>query len=154
MLQFEFDIREYKIKNNQSKGIQLALGISFFITAVLFFIYQRYLDMIPFSNYFHLILAVIACYFIGLLIGFKILYPKEYLIINSRKLKYKTGWKRKEIKIYLKDIHEFQIGHKQLVLTLEKKEVVKLDIRYLSDHAIEVLKNYLNLVETKTEATL
>jgi len=145
MLQFEFNIREYKISNNKSKGFQLALGIAFLITALLFFAYKNHLNFFPYNYYLALIFVVIALYFMGLLLGCRILYPKEYLTINSRKLKYKIGWRNKIIKIYLKDIKEINITNKHLNLILKNKEIQVLDLSNFNEHAITVLKNYLNL---------
>ena len=145
MLQFEFDIRNHKINNNESKGIQLALGISFLICAALFYSYTRYFDFFPFSEYLILIFVILSLYFLGLLVGFKLLYPKEYLTINSRKLTYKTGWRNKKLKVYLKDIKEFSIQERNLILKLKSKEKLRIDLDNFSDQAIIILKNYLNL---------
>lgn len=147
MLQFEFDIRDYKISSNTSKGMQLALGMAFLITAVLFFVFKNYLEFFPFGDYLFLILVVCALYCIGLLLGCKILYPKEYLIINSRKLKYKTGWRKKEVKIYLKDIQQMEIKSQQLILKLKNRDVQQIDLNNLSSQALAVLKNYLDIEE-------
>ncbi len=145
MLQFEFDIRNYKINNNESKGIQLALGISFLICAALFYAFTKYLEFFPFNEYLLLILVIISLYFIGLLLGCKFLYPKEYLSINSRKLTYKTGWRNKKLKVYLKDIKSFSIQDQNLILTLKSKEKLQIDLTNFSERAIIILKNYLNL---------
>lgn len=145
MLQFEFDIRDHKINNNESRGIQLALGISFLICAALFYAFISYLEFFPFSEYLILFLLVTSLYFIGLLLGFKYLYPKEYLTINSRKLIYKTGWKKK-LRIYLKDIKDFTIeDDKQLILILKNREKIYIDLCCFSEGAISILKNYLNV---------
>lgn len=145
MLQFEFDIREHKINNNESKGIQLALGISFFICAVLFYAFINYLNLFPFSEYLLFILIIGSLYFIGLLLGCKFLYPKEYLTINARKLIYKTGWRNKKLKIYLKDIKDFSITDHKLIIVLKSKEIIPIDLDCFSDNAISILKNYLNV---------
>lgn len=145
MLQFEFDIRNHKINNNESKGIQLALSISFLICAALFYAFVRYLNFFPFSEYLILILVTVSLYFIGLLLGCKFFYPKEYLTINSRKLTYKTGWRNKKLKVYLKDIKQFSIQDNKLVLILKSKEKLLIDLNYFSERAIIILKNYLNL---------
>jgi hypothetical protein len=145
MLQFEFDIRDHKINNNEAKGKQLALAISFFISAILMYIINRYFNFLPHGNYFTFALIIVALYFAGLLLGCKFLYPKEYLTINSRKLRYKTGWKSKEIKIYLKEIHEIKLLHNQLILKLKNKEEQILNLKHLNKNSISVLKNYLNI---------
>ncbi|WP_372750897.1 hypothetical protein [Labilibaculum sp.] len=145
MLQFEFDIRDHKINNNESKGIQLALGISFFICAAFLYAFINYLNFCPFSEYFIFILVVVSLYFIGLLLGCKFLYPREYLQINARKLTYKTGWGNKKLKIYLKDIKDFSIEKKKLLIVLKNKEIISIDLCCFSKNAITVLKNYLNL---------
>ena len=80
-----------------------------------------------------------------MLVGFKLLYPKEYLTINSRKLTYKTGWRNKKLKVYLKDIKEFSIQERNLILKLKSKEKLRIDLDNFSDQAIIILKNYLNL---------
>ncbi|MDM8160522.1 hypothetical protein QUH73_11910 [Labilibaculum sp. K2S] len=145
MLQFEFDIRDHKINNNESRGIQLALGISLLICAVSFFLFINHLDFFPFSEYLVLVLVIASLYFIGLLLGCKLLYPKEYLTINARKLTYKTGWGNKELKIYLKDIKDFTITDHKLIIVLKSKEKIPVNLCYFSDNAITVLKNYLNV---------
>jgi UDP-N-acetylmuramyl pentapeptide phosphotransferase/UDP-N-acetylglucosamine-1-phosphate transferase len=145
MLQFEFDIRDHKINNNESKGIQLALGISFLICAALFFVFINYLDFFPFSEYLLLVLVIVSLYFIGLLLGCKFLYPKEYLTINARKLTYKTGWRNNKLKIYLKDIKNFTITDNKLIIVLKSKEKIPIDLCCFSENAITVLKNYLNV---------
>lgn len=122
MLQFEFDIRDHNINNNESKGIQIAIGISFLICTILFFGFINYLDFFPFSEYLILIFVVASLYFIGSLLGCKILYPKEYLTINARKLTYKTGWKNKKLKIYLKNIKDFSITDHKLAIVLKVKK--------------------------------
>jgi len=147
MLQFEFDIRDHKINNNETKAKQLALAIAFLVSAVLLYIFNRYFNFLPHGNYLIFVLATLAVYFIGLLLGCKILYPKEYLIINSRKLKYKTGWKSKEIKVYQKDINDIKIENHKMSLNLKNKEVLTLDLAHFNDHSITVLKNYLNIPE-------
>ena len=147
MLQFEFDIRNHKINNNEARGKQLALAISFLISAILLFVFNKYFNFLPHGNYLIFALSVVAIYFIGLLLGFKFLYPKEYLIINSRKLKYKTGWKNKEIKIYLKDINDIRIINYKMILIMKSKEELILDLQHLNKHSISVLKNYLNINE-------
>lgn len=147
MLQFEFDIRNHKINNNEAKGKQLALAISFLISAILLFVFNRYFNFLPHGNYLIFALSIVALYFVGLLLGFKFLYPKEYLIINSRKLKYKTGWKNKEIKVYLKDINDIRIINLKMILKMKNKEELILDLQHLNKHSISVLKNYLNINE-------
>lgn len=145
MLQFEFDIRNHKINNNESRGIQLALGISFLICATLFFVFISYLDFFPFSEYLILVFVIASLYFIGLLLGCKILYPKEYLTINARKLTYKTGWRNKKLKVYLKNIKDFSITNHKLTITLKSKERITIDLCCFSENAVTVLKSYLNL---------
>jgi hypothetical protein len=100
---------------------------------------------LPHGNYFTFALIIVALYFAGLLLGCKFLYPKEYLTNNSRKLRYKTGWKSKEIKIYLKEIHEIKLLHDQLILKLKNKEEQILNLKHLNKNSISVLKNYLNI---------
>jgi hypothetical protein len=145
MLQFEFDIRDHKINNNDAKGKQLALAIAFLISAVLLYVFNRYFNFFSHGHYLIFTLGVVAVYFIGLLLGCKFLYPKEYLTINSRKLKYKTGWNSKEIKVYLKDIHHIRIENHKMILKLKSKEELVLDLIHFNDHSISVLKNYLNI---------
>lgn len=145
MLQFEFDIRDHKINNNESRGIQLALGISFLICAALFIVFINYLDFFPFKEYLIFVFVIASLYFIGLLLGCKLLYPKEYLTINARKLTYKTGWRNKKLKIYLKDIKDFTITDHELIIVLKSKEKIPIDLSNFSDNAITVLKNYLNV---------
>ena len=147
MLQFEFDIRNHKINNNVSKSKQLAMGISFLISAILLYLFNRYFDFLPHGNYPILVLIVVAIYFAGLLLGCKFLYPNEYLIINSRKLKYKTGWKKKEIKVYLKDIKDIAISDHNMDISMKNKEVIRLDLSHLNDNSLTILKNYLNITE-------
>jgi amino acid permease len=127
--------------------MQLALSMAFLITAVLFFVFKNYLEFFPFGDYLFLILVVCALYCIGLLLGCKILYPKEYLIINSRKIKYKTGWRNREVKIYLKDILKMEIKSQQLILKLKNRDVQQIDLSKLSPSAISILKNYLDIEE-------
>ena len=147
MLQFEFDIRDHKINNNEAKGKQLVLAIAFLILASLLYVFNRYFNFLPYSHYMIFVLTIVAFYFIGLLLRCKFLYPKEYLTINSRKLKYKTGWKSKEIKVYLKDINDIKIENHKMTLKLKNKEVLTLDLVHFNDHSISVLKNYLNITE-------
>jgi len=145
MLQFEFDIRDHKINNNESKGIQLALGISFLICVALFFVFFNYLDLFPLSEYILFVFIIGSLYFIGLLLGCKFLYPKEYLTINARKLTYKTGWRNKKFKVYLKDIKDFSFTKHKLIIVLKNKEIIPVDLCCFSDNAITILKNYLNI---------
>ncbi|WP_421918424.1 hypothetical protein [Marinifilum sp.] len=148
MLQFEFDIRDHKINNNETKAKQLALAIAFLISAVLLYVFNHYFSFIPLGNYLIFALAIMAFYFMGLLLGCKFLYPKEYLIINSRKLKYKIGWRSKEIKVYLKDIHDIKIQNHNLIFKLKNKEELILSLDHFNDQSISVLKSYLNIYES------
>ncbi len=143
----EFDIRKHKINNNESKGKQLALGIAFIFTASLLYFFNRYFNFLPHGNYLILVLAVLAIYFIGLLLGCKIFYPNEYLLINSRKLTYKIGWKKKETKVYLKDIEDILIENHKMKIILKNKEIILLNLSHLDDNSISILKNYLNITE-------
>ncbi|MGQ1908370.1 hypothetical protein ACT3CE_01145 [Marinifilum sp. RC60d5] len=147
MLQFEFDIRQHKINNNKSKGKQLALGIAFILTALLLYFFNRYFNFLPHGNYLILVLSVLAIYFIGLLLGCKLFYPNEYLIINSRKLTYKIGWQKKETKIYLKDIEDILVKNHKMEIKLKEKEIIRLNLSHLNDNSISILKNYLNITE-------
>ncbi|NOU59392.1 hypothetical protein [Marinifilum caeruleilacunae] len=147
MLQFEFDIRDHKINNNEARGKQLALAIAFLISAVLLYVFNRYFNFLPHGNYLIFALSVVALYFVGLLLGCKFLYPKEYLTINSRKLTYKTGWYSKELKVYLKDINEIRIRKHKMILKLKNKEDLILKLEHFNDQSILVLKNYLNIEE-------
>ncbi|WP_321516920.1 hypothetical protein [Marinifilum fragile] len=79
MLQFEFDIRDHKINNNEARGKQLALAIAFLVSAVLLYIFNRYFNFLPHGNYLIFVLATLAVYFIGLLLDVKFCIPKSIL---------------------------------------------------------------------------
>lgn len=105
MLQFEYDIRSHKIKALHGKSKQLAVGIAFVITAIVLYFSVRYLEIIPHCKYFVPFIIIIAIiYTIGILLGCKFMYPREYLKINSRRIKYKYGWFKRRTKIYRKNI--------------------------------------------------
>jgi len=146
MLQFEYDIRSHKTKSIRAKGKQLAAGLALIITAVVLFIFVRYLDVIPLCNYFAvLIIAITGVYIAGLLLGCKFMYPREYLKINSRKIKYKRGWLKGRTKIYRKDVKEFRIIKQELIVLTKEQEEYRIDLSDFSDETIQVLKGYLNI---------
>jgi hypothetical protein len=146
MLQFEYDIRSHKIKALNGKSKQLAVGIAFVITAIVLYFFVRYLEIISLCNYFAPFLIIItSIYTVGILLGCKFMYPREYLKINSRRIKYKYGWFKRRTKIYRKDIKEFKlINHELIVLTKEQEEF-RICLKGFSDEAIMVLKGYLNI---------
>ncbi|MCZ4694179.1 hypothetical protein DWB61_05265 [Ancylomarina euxinus] len=146
MLQFEYDIRSHKVKALNGKSKQLAVGIAFVITAIVLYFFVRYLEIIYLCKYFAPFLIIIASiYTVGILLGCKFMYPREYLKINSRRIKYKYGWFKRRIKIYRKDIKEFKlINHELIVLTKEQEEF-RICLKDFSDEAIMVLKGYLNI---------
>jgi len=146
MLQFDYDIRRHKIQALNGKSRQLAIGFAFIITTVVLYIFVKYLGVIPFCDYFGIFLISIAgVYTIGILLGCKFMYPREYLKINSRKLKYKRGWFKGRTKIYRKDVKEFKIIEQELIVLTKEQEEYRIDLSDFSDDAIMVLKGYLNI---------
>jgi len=148
MLQFEYDIRSHKIKALNGKSRQLAIGFAFIITAVVLYIFAKYMEVIPLSDYFGaLIISIASVYTLGLLLGCKFMYPREYLRINSRKLKYKRGWLKGQTKIYRKDVKEFNIIERELIVLTKEQEEFRIDLSDFTDEAIVVLKGYLNIAD-------
>jgi len=146
MLQFEYDIRSHKIKALNGKSKQLAVGIAFVITTVALYFFVRYLEIIPLCKYFAPFLILIASiYTIGILLGCKFMYPREYLKINSRRIKYKYGWFKRRTKIYRKDIKGFKIINHELIVLTKEQEEYRISLNDFSDEAIQVLKGYLNI---------
>jgi len=147
MLQFEFDIRDYKIAQNPSKRRQLLLGLGFLFLALLLFLFPIDQNLIFWSYLGAGILLLISIFFLGLRMGAKAFYPKEYLIVNSRKIVYRIGRGNKENKIYRKNIREI-VYHKQEIIVLQKDKTENhVDISHLSGQAKEVLKSYLEIHE-------
>tara|TARA_R110001583_G_scaffold33438_7_gene112992 strand:+ start:1459 stop:1908 length:450 start_codon:yes stop_codon:yes gene_type:complete len=146
MLQFEYDIRSHKIKALNGKSKQLAVGIAFIITAVVLYFFVRYLEIIPLCKYFAPFVVIIALvYTIGILLGCKFMYPREYLRINSRRIKYKYGWLKRRTKIYRIDVKEFKIANNELIIITKEQDEYRLSLNDFSDEAILVLKGYLNI---------
>ncbi len=146
MLQFEYDIRSHKIKALNGKSKQLAVGIAFIITAVVLYFFVRYLEIIPNCKYFAPFVIIIALiYTVGILLGCKFMYPREYLRINSRRIKYKFGWLKRRTKIYRTDVKEFKIDNHELVIITKEQDEYRLSLENFSDEAILVLKGYLNI---------
>jgi hypothetical protein len=146
MLQFEYDIRSHKIKALDSKSKQLAIGIAFIITAVVLYFFVRYLEIIPLCKYFAPFVIILALiYTLGILLGCKFMYPREYLRINSRRIKYKYGWLKRRIKIYRIDVKEFKIVNHELIIINKEQDEYRLSLKDFSDEAILVLKGYLNI---------
>jgi len=147
MLQFEYDIRSHKIKALNGKSKQLAVGIAFIITAVVLYFFVRYLEIIPLCKYFAPFVVIIALiYTLGILLGCKFMYPREYLRINSRRIKYKYGWLKRRTKIYRIDVKEFKIVNHELIIITKEQDEYRLSLEDFSDEAILVLKGYLNIV--------
>ncbi len=147
MLQFEYDIRSHKIKELNGKSKQLAVGIAFIITAVVLYFFVRYLEIIPLCKYFAPFVVIIALiYTLGILLGCKFMYPREYLRINSRRIKYKYGWLKRRTKIYRIDVKEFKIVNHELIIITKEQDEYRLSLEDFSDEAILVLKGYLNIV--------
>jgi len=146
MLQFEYDIRSHKIKALNGKSRRLAIGFAFIITAVALYAFAKYLEVIPLCDYFGaLIISIAAVYTIGILLGCKFMYPREYLKINSRKIRYKRGWFKGRTKIYRKDIKDFKIIKGELIVLTKEQEEYRIDLSDFSENAIQVLKGYLNI---------
>ena len=146
MLQFEYDIRSHKIKALNGKSKQLAVGIAFVITAVVLYFFVRYLEIIPLCKYFAPFVIILALiYTLGILLGCKFMYPREYLRINSRRIKYKNGWLKRRTKIYRKDVKEFKIVNHELIIITKEQDEYRLSLKDFSDEAILVLKGYLNI---------
>jgi hypothetical protein len=146
MLQFEYDIRSHKIKALNGKSKQLAIGIASVITAIVLYFFVRYLEIIPQCKYFApFIILITSIYTIGILLGCKFMYPREYLKINSRKIKYKQGWLKKRTKIYRKDIKEFKIINHELIILKKDQEEYRIYLKDFSNEAIQVLRGYLNI---------
>jgi len=146
MLQFEYDIRSHKIKALNGKSKQLAVGIAFIITAVVLYFFVRYLEIIPLCKYFAPFVVIIALiYTLGILLGCKFMYPREYLRINSRRIKYKYGWLKRRTKIYRIDVKEFKIVNHELIIITKEQDEYRLSLEDFSDEAILVLKGYLNI---------
>jgi len=146
MLQFEYDIRSHKVKALDGKSKQLAVGIAFVITTIVLYFFVRYLEIIPLCKYFAPFLIIIASiYTIGILLGCKFMYPREYLRINSRRIKYKYGWFKRRTKIYRTDVKEFKIVDQELIVITKEQDEYRISLKDFSDEAIEVLKGYLNI---------
>ncbi|MFT5749237.1 MAG: hypothetical protein ACI93S_000490 [Ancylomarina sp.] len=146
MLQFEYDIRSHKIKELNGKSKQLAVGIAFVITAVVLYFFVRYLEIISLCKYFAPFVVIVALiYTIGILLGCKFMYPREYLRINSRKIKYKYGWLKRRTKIYRKDVKEFRIINHELIIITKDQDEYRLSLKDFSDETILILKGYLNI---------
>ncbi|RZT93395.1 hypothetical protein EV201_2556 [Ancylomarina subtilis] len=146
MLQFEYDIRSHKIKALNAKSKQLAVGIAFIISAVVLYFFVKDLEMIPLCRYFApFIVTVATIYTIGILLGCKFMYPREYLKINSRRVKYKYGWFKRRTKIYRKDIKGFKIENDELIVLTKEQEEFRICLKDFSEDAILVLKGYLNI---------
>ena len=146
MLQFEYDIRSHKIKARNGKSKQLAVGIAFIITAIVLYFFVRYLEVIALCKYFAPFVILMAfIYTVGILLGCRFVYPREYLKINSRRLKYKYGWLRRRTKIYRTDIKEFKIFDKELIVLTKEQEEYRICLKDFSEEAIQVLKGYLNI---------
>ncbi|RXQ97499.1 hypothetical protein EO244_01020 [Ancylomarina salipaludis] len=146
MLQFEYDIRSHKIKALNAKSKQLAVGIASIITAIVLYFFVKYIDVLPLCRYFAPFIVTIACiYTIGILLGCKFMYPREYLKINSRRIKYKYGWFKRRTKIYRKDIKEFKIEDRELIVLTKEQEEFRICLKDFSEEAILVLKGYLNI---------
>ncbi|MGZ2371162.1 hypothetical protein ACXR6G_15395 [Ancylomarina sp. YFZ004] len=148
MLQFEYDIRSHKVKALNGKSKQLAVGIAFVITAIVLYFFVRYLEIIPLCRYFAPFLILIAfIYTIGILLGCKFMYPREYLKINSRRIKYKYGWFKRRTKIYRKDIKAFKLENYELIVLTKEQEEFRICLKDFSDEDIIVLKGYLNITK-------
>jgi hypothetical protein len=146
MLQFEYDIRSHKIKALNGKSKQLAIGIAFVITAVVLYFFVRYLEIISLCKYFAPFVIILALiYTLGILLGCKFMYPREYLRINSRRIKYKHGWLKRRTKIYRIDVKEFKIVNHELIIITKEQDEYRLSLEDFSDEAILVLKGYLNI---------
>lgn len=146
MLQFEYDIRSHKVKALDGKSKQLAVGIAFVITAIVLYFFVRYLEITPLCEYFApFIILIASIYTIGILLGCKFMYPREYLKINSRRIKYKYGWFKRRTKIYRKDIKGFKLENHELIVLTKEQEEFRICLKEFSDEAIQVLKGYLNI---------
>lgn len=146
MLQFEYDIRSHKIKALNGKSKQLAVGIAFVITAIALYFFVRYLEISPHCKYFSpFVISIASIYTLGILLGCKFMYPREYLRINSRRIKYKYGWLKRRTKIYRIDVKEFRIVNHELVIITKDQDEYKLSLKDFSSEAILVLKGYLNI---------
>jgi len=146
MLQFEYDIRSHKVKALNGKSKQLAVGIAFIITAVVLYFFVRYLEIISLCKYFAPFVVIVALiYTLGILLGCKFMYPREYLRINSRKIKYKYGWLKRRTKIYRKDVKEFKIVNHELIIITKEQDEYRLSLKDFSEEGILVLKGYLNI---------
>ena len=146
MLQFEYDIRSHKVKALNGKSKQLAVGIAFIITAVVLYFFVRYLEIISLCKYFAPFVVIVALtYTLGILLGCKFMHPREYLRINSRKIKYKYGWLKRRTKIYRKDVKEFKIVNHELIIITKEQDEYRLSLKDFSEEGILVLKGYLNI---------
>jgi len=146
MLQFEYDIRSHKVKALDGKSKQLAVGIAFVITAIVLYFFVRYLEIISLCKYFApFIILIASIYTIGILLGCKFMYPREYLKINSRRIKYKYGWFKRRTKIYRTDVKEFKIVDQELIVITKEQDEYRICLKDFSDEAIQVLKGYLNI---------
>ncbi len=146
MLQFEYDIRSHKVKALNGKSKQLAVGIAFIITAVILYFFVRYLEIIPLCKYFApFVIVLTLIYTLGILLGCKFMYPREYLKINSRRIKYKQGWLKRRTKIYRVDVKEFKIVNNELIIITKELDEYRLTLEDFSGEAILVLKGYLNI---------
>ena len=146
MLQFEYDIRRHKVKAFNGKSKQLAVGIAFIITVVVLIFVVKYLEVISLCKYFiPFVIIITLIYTLGILLGCKFMYPREYLKINSRKIKYKIGWLKRRTKIYRKDVKEFKIVNHELVVITKEQDEYRLSLKDFSEEGILVLKGYLNI---------
>ncbi len=147
MLQFEYDIRSHKIKALNGKSKQLAVGIAFIISAVILFAFTRYLDVIGHCRYFAPFIILLATiYTLGILLGYKFMYPREYLKINSRKIRYKYGWFKRSLRIYRIDVKEFRLTKNDLIVLMKDREEYTIHLKDFSENAKLVLKHYLDII--------
>ena len=146
MLQFEYDIRSHKVKALNGKSKQLAVVIAFIITAVVLYFFVRYIEIISLCKYFApFVVIVVLIYTLGILLAYKFMYPREYLKINSRRIKYKYGWLKRRTKIYRKDVKEFKIVNHELIIITKEQDEYRLSLKDFSEKGILVLKGYLNI---------
>jgi len=151
MLQFDFDIRNYKITHNPFRTAELIAAMVLLVISVSIVFLQADWDVLKWPHIVALILFLGALFFFGRLVGIRQLYPREYIVVNSRKLSYKIGRGKSEKKIYRKNIRKI-IFHDQDLIVLEKDTTQnRIDISHLSSKAREVLQNYLELDQENSQ---
>lgn len=148
MLQFEYDIRDYKAKTLKSHSQQLIVGVASIFFSILLYFFTKHLESNLLFKYIALSIGSLALvYTLGIIWGCKFMYPREYLRINSRKIKYKFGWFTRRTRIYRTDVKKYKIENYELIIITKELDEYRVSLKDFSDEAILVLKSYLNIMQ-------